>query len=1185
MSFRPTLAQQKAIDNRGALLVSAAAGSGKTAVLVERVVQCVLDPVHPVDIDRLLVVTFTNAAAGEMKERIRRRLGEEYAKDPQNLRLLQQQMLLEKADIATIDSFCKNLVIRYFDKLSVSPDFTLISGNSLELLKKETMNEVLNFFFETRNREFSRLARMVGADQGTKHLQTAMETVYSYMRSLPFPQMWTDMVRKQYRAFTTIEQSVWGQAMLTRAKGLLKRGIASLSGTMRLLPEDPVVEEKRGERINSCLTAMKQALTAVEQEGWDQAAAACRQVNKISFQGKKLPNGYESAVKEATASAQTLSEKISQNLQELFALSAEQCRCQCEEIAPMIDLLLDAVWEYSNRLDQKKKDRNCMDFSDVEYRALELLVTLENEQPVPTPYAQEVFDDYDYVMVDEYQDVNDLQSAIFNAVTQNGKNLFAVGDVKQSIYRFRKANPKNFIHLLEEYPWYDGVCSPGKLVLDGNFRSRDEICCQVNGLFRFVMSQTVGEITYDDSHTLNAMAEFPLLEQPAVTLDFLQADDDRTAIALEADRIAHHIRRVTTLPSITKNGKLVPAEYGDCVILLRGLKNRGQAYAERLQEHGIPVVTEQAQGFFERQEVAQVVSILQVLNNPTDDVAMLACLLSPGFGFTANEVAAVRRTNKKVPLYICLQTAAEEGNEKVRRLLDALQALRVYAATVPAAKVLRRLYHDYGLLGAVAVMENGPQCRQNLLTLKEMAQECEAYGYDRLDGFLRYIDKLQQEEVTVTPKSAGTGIQAVRIMTIHHAKGLQFPVCFVAGCGTLYNRSDASAPVLLDEKLGLGLTLTDDAKRLRFPTCMRLAVAAQNRRAELSEELRVLYVAMTRAVDQLILLTTASNMEKKVQDGLAILAEGVTEERLDPELVLGSNNYGQLLLWYGLVHPAGGALRTQGTPNCGFLAVPSQGVQIGLIPAYAIELPEQKTEAEAVLVPEESLYRRVTERLTRQDPYLPLRSVFSKRSVSQLIHPEQYRGESAPRPSFLQEGGLSAAERGTALHQFMQYADYQKAAIDVRSEIDRMVGLQFLTPRQGKAVSEEKLQRFFAGDLYARMAASTKVMREHRFMSCVPVTQLDRSLPEQFAQETVVVQGITDCVFYEGDGLVLVDYKTDQVDSPEELVLRYRPQLLLYAGMLKQTYGLPVRELILYSFCLDRPISVATQEEGSTAPH
>lgn len=1178
MNFTP--AQQMAIDSRGALLVSAAAGSGKTAVLVERVVQCVLDRENPVDIDRMLVVTFTKAAAGEMRQRIRNRLAEEYQKDPSNTRLLRQQMLLQKANICTIDSFCKNLITEHFEVVDLSPDFTIISENTLKVLKKAARDETLELFFQTDTEGFTRLAEVLGADQDVKNLTDAMEQIYKHMQSMPFPEHWIAKVREDYQTFTCVENSVWGQMLFERAGRMVERGIASLTGVIDRVAADPVVEAKRGDLLRDALAQLQAVQEGLNQQNWDVVRDACQQLRPISFQTAQLRGkGFDVALKDLTVSCQGMMATVIKSLNKIFALTAEECGEECRLLTPHVSLLLDAVWEYRRRIDQKKMEQNALDFSDLEAIALRLLVEWQDGKVVATPLCEKLCEHYTYVMVDEFQDVNNLQSEIFHAISSNGRRLFAVGDVKQSIYRFRKANPGNFLRLMRTYPPYQPGEKSGRLVLDGNFRSRHGICQTVNAFFGLTMSEYMGDLDYDDEHCLRALGTFPDDPTPSVELSFYRSDQERSDIQMEADLIAAKIREAMTTPCVTEQGNLRTAKPGDCVILLRSLKNRAPQYVERLRQHGFSVMAEQDEPFFERQEVMWVLSLLQVLDNPTDDVAMLATLLSPWFGFTTDEMAQLRNRQRGVPLTVCLDRAADDGDVKAAKARRDMNRFRIKAATGSVDDLLGCIYDTYGVLSAVRVMENGNQCRNNLLALRELVKECVDNGYDRVDGFLRYVKKLQEEKTTVVVSSVVKDENAIRIMSIHHSKGLQFPICFVAGCGNGLNKLDSTAPILLDEQMGLGLTLTDDKWQMRRSTCMRQAVAAEVSRAGMSEELRVLYVAMTRGIDRLILLTALSNPEKAIAEAAVALDNSMLSDgRLDSELVLSASGYGQWLLWFALLHPSGGELQLLANSSQGYITTDSASCAIRLWHSGQIAPPPKRIwELMRETEGDPHILARLQSQLDYVHPYAPLQHMFAKRSVSQLVHHTPYiasYAKRAPRPSFLQEGGLSAAERGTALHTFMQYADYERAALDAADELARLVEHGFMTHQQADGVDLNKVTAFFAGSLYARMAVCDEVMREHRFMSQIPVTRLDPTLPRRFSEETVVVQGITDCVFMEQGKAVVVDYKTDRIKQPEELVERYGEQLRLYGHMLSQDLGLEVKELLLYSFCLDQTITV-----------
>ncbi len=1154
MAFKPTKAQQQAIDNRGAMLVSAAAGSGKTAVLVERIMGCILDPKDPVDINRLLVVTFTNASAGEMRERIAARLQEEREKDPDNIRLMRQQMLLPKANICTIDAFCKTLVTQHFEQADLPPDLALITGNDLKLLEKEALSETMDFFFATRNREFTRLAELLGSTKNALPLEKGLYELYSYLRTIPFPRQWGEDVVAMYQDFTHITQSPWGKTLMAKGRRLLTRHLNTLNHVLTRLPQDEQIASVRGPILYETKARWEQLLDALKGNQWDEAVALARQPLAISYAGTRVTKNT-SQLNQRTKDLASDSKQLELELKRLFCFTGEECARQAAALAPYVRLLFDCVWELEARTMEKKRERGVLDFADIEYAAFGLLTHLENGRALPTPYAHTIQDSFDYVLVDEFQDVNDLQSALFHALSKEGKNLFAVGDIKQSIYRFRKANPANFARMLDAYPLYDGVCDPGKVILDGNFRSRGAVCHTVNHLFSLIMTKEAGDVEYDQSHMLIPSREFPGEDRPVV-MDLLEKDH-RSTVELEADRIAMHIKEALATPCVTVGDTLRCATYKDCVILLRSPGTKATQYVERLAQHGIPAVAGKSQSLFESKEIPWLVSLLRAIDNPTDDLAMLTVMLSPFFEFTADELAALRAPDKWIPLYTCLRNQADT-NPKVRSFLDTLDDLRTYGASVTPARLLQRIYDRFGYFAAVQVMGQGDVRRQNLLTMMELAEQCSGNGYDRLDGFVRYLTKLEQE-TDDTPGSAPLPAgDYVRIMSIHASKGLQFPLCFVGYCGGKFNTRDLALPVLLDQTMGIGLKRHDAQTHTVTNTAMRLGVEQTTLQADLGEELRVLYVAMTRAIDRLYLLTTFTNPQKQWDT-----AAGRLEGNLDPagrpsaQLVSSADRYGTLLLYAGVL---------QG--DCPHFTVERPASE-------EIPLPEGITQEKPPRHPADPA---LMAQLERQMGYAPvthrLAHAFSKRSVSQLVHGNLTAPPRQTRPGFLQEGGLTAAEKGTALHEFMQYASYPNAAADSRREMGRLIEAGFLTQVQGEAVNAQKVDNFFASHLYQRIAAAKEVLREYHFMSTLPVTLLDPTLPKELEKEQVVVQGIADLLFREEDGWVIVDYKTDRVSTGEELAARYGDQLRLYAKMVKDANRLEVKELVLYSFHLDCTVEV-----------
>ncbi len=1162
--------QQKAIENRGALLVSAAAGSGKTTVLVERIVQCILDPNDPCDVNQLLVVTFTNAAAAEMKARIEQRLQQELKENPDTLRLQEQLVLLAKANISTIDAFCKQLITEHFEKLNLSPDFTILSETALALLKKEAMDETLEDMLTRYPAEFSNLTLCLGENRWDA-VPTAISVIYEYLRSLPFPWLWAEKAVKDYTGFTHIAASDWGEYLFRQGHSRVTRAIITLEKGLKELEGEPNLNPKRYDRLaegHACLLAIQKAL---EEKDWNGVFSLCQTAKGVNFTGANMPEGE---LKDTTVILQQTQKGALEALKETFTAPREEWEETVRALAPVITFLFTCVKEFWQRLEEKKKEKNALDFADVEYAALSLLVTLEKGKPTPTPLAKEIAEEFRCVMVDEYQDSNNLQNEIYNALSGGGKTLFTVGDVKQSIYRFRKANPALFLEKLETFPQYNGMNSPATVVLSGNFRSRKQICNTVNAFFSFVMSKEAGDIDYDESHFLHPLnTTFPPADAK-VTLDLLEKDG-RTAIETEADRIAMHVKELIRTPCVTENGTLRCATYNDCVILLRSHKNKAPYYVKRLQEHGIPAMADSTDGYFEKREIRLVRALLSCINNPTDDIALLSVLLSPLFGFTANQIAKLRLLSPKGTLFGCLQAGAKEGNQKAAEFLENLSSLRLYAVTLTPKQLLERIYTAYHLIALVQLWERGDARKQNLLAMLSLADQWEQNGITRLEGFLSHLDKMEEEQQNYTPAVNALTENGVRVISVHASKGLQFPICFLAGCSSGKNHQDAAQPLVLNQQLGVGITLHKAQNGTHTKTPARYAIEQKNKQAELGEELRILYVALTRAVDRLYLFSTRNDPVTDIEKAALALNGNVKRGKLNPELVLSSPNFGQLFLYFALLHPAGNPLRVHGNTPYGYLEAEEEDFTVNLVQCHQIDFPGTPLEiAEQPLRAVDSqTLEEITRTLSYRNPYEAVEQILAKRSVSALTK-ETGGIPPIPRPAFLQEGGLTPAEKGTALHQFMQYADYPAAAENPERELRRMVELAFLTPVQGDAVEVEKLETFFQSDLYRRMARSEQVLREHKFMASLPVTQIDPTLPKELEEEQVVVQGITDCLFRESEGFVLVDYKTDKVKTPEELVSRYQDQLRLYAKMLETSSEISVKELILYSFSLNREITV-----------
>ena len=603
---------------------------------------------------------------------------------------------------------------------------------------------------------------------------------------------------------------------------------------------------------------------------------------------------------------------------------------------------------------------------------------------------------------------------------------------------------------------------------------------------------------------------------------------------------------------------------------MRSTKERAEKYAACLQKQGIPAWYEQRGGLLRAREVACFVSLLKVLNNPMDDVSLLSAMMSALFAFTPDEMAQIRLCARREDLYTAVLTASRQGDTKCADFLADLEEMRRWAAMLPTDRLIGKVYDYLGYLPIVEAMENGAQRRANLLMLLEYAREFESSASGGLSGFLRYLARLDENDSALD--AAGTASEnddVVRIMSIHRSKGLQFPVCILAGNFVKFNMSDSRAPIVLHSEAGIGLMTCDDAQQLRRTTFMREAVSLRAQHAAMAEELRVLYVAMTRAQEKLVMLITGKDLEDTVGK-IARRMEGDWQGkgRLDAYGVQHAVSSAELLLSCALVHPDGTVLREIADVPLLPCDTPSRLlIRFG----DAQEMEQDETTEPQVCESDPEMVRMIRERLDYQYPYAALNGVAAKRSVSQMAKQQagtEREYDCTARPRFMMKSGLTPAERGTVLHQFMQYADYTAAKTDVQGELERLVEQGFLDRWQQEAVDIAKLKDFFANPLYRRMESSPKVLREVRFMAEIPATRLDPNLPDSFAQEGIVVQGIADCVFVEEDHLVIVDYKTDRAKDETVLRSHYAPQLDVYAEALSQSLSMPVKEKILYSFHL-----------------
>lgn len=1161
--------QEQCLDARGAVLVSAAAGSGKTTVLIERIIRLITDENDPVDVDRLLVVTFTKAAAAEMKQRLGVALRKRLAERPGDRRLTRQLMLLPDAAISTVHGFCGNLIREHFHRFpAVSPLFAVGEESQTQPLQNEALAEVLEEAYAAGDPAFKQLVDLLGNDKSDKPLEEHVKELYGFMQAHPQPARWREAVTALYRDENPISETVFGQEIRQTIATSLSWYAQKLTSLAKLASTNDTLLP-----YAYSLKADAEGVLSLAEElrtlSWDEQLL---RLQGVGFSTLNQAKGCTDVMLQKILREERnhIKDKV-QSLWMLMVEGEEAAGARTAAIRPAVEALFQLVSAFEGRYTDKKNKRGLLDFNDLEHLALQLL-TEEGEDGVlrPSALAGEVSERFVHVMVDEYQDTNPTQESLFSAVSRGESNLFFVGDVKQSIYAFRNATPALFLHRQDRYAPYDEETYPALIRLGHNFRSRRSVIETVNLLFAQLMTKETCGVEYRDGEQLVSAATYPACEDDAAELILVEKDSiaaGENVNTAEARVIGLRIREMLRTVTVTdKECGERPLRYGDVCVLLRSKKGRAAAYADELNRLGIPTVTDAGSGFYKTQEVAVTVSLLRFLDNPLADVSLLSVMMSPLFAFTPDDMAAIRRHHRRVPLYTAVRRAAQEESvlgERLTCFLAQTERLRTIAATTAADRLLQQIYEELSLLSVMGACPRGGQRVANLKKLLDTARAFESRGYRGLSAFVRFIERDSKRDKA--PAAVVGGENVVRVMSVHASKGLEFPVVFVAGLGTQFNRQELRKPLLLHRELGVGAVWRDPAGLEFCKTVQKNALAQRMQRDACAEELRVLYVALTRARERLCMVMTTDVRQRVVKAAVAVAQGG----GIPAGALTEAAGCADWILMGLMRHPDADELRR-------IAAVP----QIETLPCetkltvHLTDVPAADAAAEETVredVPPDAAYlAALNERTAYAYPHRALGTVPAKMAASALAHGAlRERFAATSRPAFFSNTALSPAERGTAMHQFMQFAEYTAAARDLEGEIHRLQQGGFLSEVQAASLSRSRLRRFFESALYERISRAERVRREFAFTvereaaACIPA--LDEAAA---AGEMVLIQGIADCLFYENGGWVIVDYKTDRVDTAEELADRYRAQLELYAHALEKGLGETVSGCCLYSFHL-----------------
>ncbi len=1208
MPIALTPAQRDAVDSRGgALLVAAAAGSGKTRVLVERLLSRVEG--EGLDVDRFLVITYTKAAAAELRARIVEELSRRLALSPADGHLRRQSALVYKAQISTVHAFCAQLLRECGHLLELNPDFRLCDEGEAGVLTLSALNDVLDGRYAALEDypDFSLLVDTMSAGRDDAKLVQIVLDVRGRIQSHPDPAAWLDSQAGAFDLAETADvgETVWGRLLLEDARRQAAYWAERMAGVLELTACDKALSANYGPTVSATMEGLRRFCAETER-GWD-AARAAMPIPFPTAGRKRMPDCPEEA--ERVKAVRKLCKARMEKLEERFTDGSAALLADLEAVRPAVQALFALVKDFEAAYTAEKTRRGLLDFADLEHLAVKLLMGPDG---TPTPLAEQWSGRFEEIMVDEYQDTNAVQNAIFSALSRRGENLFLVGDVKQSIYRFRLADPSIF---LEKYRTFRpcgeaAEGEPRRVLLSQNFRSRPQVLEGVNDLFRAVMSTQFGEMDYGPDEALYPGASFPepegdprryALELDALDLSGGEAEGEQPARDLQEARFA--AGRIAALlgegfPVSNREGGQRPLRPADVVILLRSPGTVLHHYARALGERDIPWEAEGGGDFFAATEIAVALALLRIVDNPRQDVPLIAALRSPVYAFSADRLAQLRAAAGEGDFYAAVERAAREGEADCAAFLSELEGLRFGAGDRSCVQLLWHIYDQTNLLGLFGAMDEGETRQGNLLALAELAQSFEGAGHKGLFGFLSHLDRLRDSGTRLSPPAAGRTGGGVRIMSIHRSKGLEFPVVLLCGLARTLNREDLSRPILFHPKLGVGPKRLDTERMVEYPTLARQGVARQLEYEMMAEELRLLYVAMTRAQEKLILCCALTGGGRDL--------EGLARDAgypVDPQVLLGCRSAAQWVLLAALLRPEALALRGA----AGVLMIPAEGPfgppwDIRWVDGAAecAPLPPRRDSRGAEVRMDGLDPEALAARLRWTYPHGADVEIPSKLTATQLkgrsLDEEVAAGTAAPpeegpagtqdleprrpvsfqRPRFAQEDmGLTPAQKGTALHLAMQFIDFQKtrSEAEIRREIARLVEQDFLTPVQGEAVNPARIAAFFAGELGRTLRAAPTLRREFKFSLLVPAAEY---CPGAGEGEEILLQGVVDCCFEEAGGLTVVDFKTDRVRGPdlERRALEYRPQLAAYSRALEAITGRPVKRRVLWFFHAGRAVEI-----------
>ena len=1342
-----TQEQQNVIDSRGGnLLVAAAAGSGKTAVLVERIIQMILNSDLKIDIDKLLVVTFTNAAASEMRERIGDAISKKLDENPEDEHLQDQLVLLNKASITTIHSFCLEVIKSNFHKINLDPNFRIGDETECSLMKLEAIDETFDILYEQNDEEFCYLVDCYAEKRGDSNLQNLILSIYSFVMASPYPKVWLKESAEDFNITDDFDfaRSKWAKAILETVKiqmeGIEKslcKAIEDVYGIDELVTFTDKLKieyEKIKEILYACDTS------------WSDAY---RQISSMTFENyakgvKRIPKDAPSYIKEEKDKAKKIRDNAKKSIEKIktsvFNKNYDDLKDEIKFLYPIVKSLSDVVLMFEQIYSQKKRDKGIIDFNDIEHFALQILTETdengdfvfdEEGKNIPSDIALEYREKFYEIFIDEYQDSNQVQEVILSTIAkQKEPNRFMVGDVKQSIYRFRQAKPEIF---LQKYATYDTDLSSKykKIMLYKNFRSRKEVVDSVNYIFEHIMSKNLGEIDYNEEEKLNLGANFEEVEDEKIILggateihlmekkvpevedpdEEEEEGEDLDASQIEARMVGKIIRDIMR-PN--ENGEIMQVfdkkletyrnvEYKDIVILLRATSAWAPVFAEELINMDIPTYADMGQGYFETMEIQVIMSFLKVIDNPMQDIPLIAILRSPIYGFTPEDFIDIRITDKKVSFYEAMrmfvgekidlsneeeQDIAEDeisddtGNEiidlnineensyvdadmddyyqninyedfeyeneefiyndevmyesyisenveddliyeinsniegdeesqkselelKVRRFLDDLKELQEKSMYMSTDEFLWYIYTNSGYYAYCGALPGGSQRQANLRILFERAKQFEETSFKGIFNFINFISKLKKSNSDMgSAKTLGENANVVRIMSIHKSKGLEFPIVICSGMGRNFNTMDFRKDVLYHHELGYGPQIVDFERRISYPSIAKEALKCKINIENISEEMRILYVALTRAKEKLIITSSIKDIEQNMHKWSSNIS---TEKMVSKYDILNGKNYMDWMMPAIIKHKdlediretynlstsismedeSKWSVKTWSRDDIDFEKHEKEGIREVL---NTMDLSQHDTE----------YYEQIEKKLNFEYPYLGVVKKAASISVTEIKkRQEEYEEQedslglykhktTLKKPKFLSESQksekITGARRGTIVHLIMEVLDFEKVNTEseIKAQIQDLVKRRIITEKESQVLSPRKIMRFFKSPIAKRMLSSKFVKREQKIYTQIKMNdiylndEIFKNNRETYENESVMLRGVIDLYFEEDDGLVILDYKTDFVDenNKKEIIHKYKKQIEIYADVLSKLTGKKVKEKYLYLFGIDKQVKV-----------